>query len=142
MALSFNFENTEFYPLTEDDWVEYGWPHGTQLRAELNVIVWSSFVIGMGRIRDEEDAREFYERALLWEKVHSPTVYNVGDNGEVISVLSLENCIKAIGYTSNVETISRTKWLKRLVEDEFSKPDATTRKGVGRPVLATITEVK
>lgn len=142
MSLTFNFENTEFYPLADSDWVDYGGLMGTQLRAELNVIVWTAFAVGIRSIRDEADARELYERGLLWEAVHGPTVYKVDDDGEMVSVLSLENLIKAIGFTTNVEQLTRPKFLKRLVDGKFSAPDATARKGVGRPVLATIVEVK
>lgn len=108
---------------------EFDYRKGDRLMSPItNALIWGTMFVDMGAIT-AESADEFYARTCVQEKLSGCYLTETGDDGERKErPITYQDVLDHIGLTTNVTTLTRAKWMKRVLNyhmrDEIERAKA------------------
>lgn len=109
MALNFDWTKTDFSATDDND------------RVTADALVWATMAIGMNEIT-EANARDFYARLSMWEKVVG--AYRNMDGKPLF--FTPEDVLRGVGLHTNASRMTKAQFYKHMweVHERFNVPRA------------------
>ena len=80
------------------------------------ILIWATIIVGVGDVKTEEVAREFYRRVFMWETVGGP----LNMSGRRIAWPDVK---RRIGLTTNASNMTPAKWRMKLEQLGMAEAD-------------------
>lgn len=97
---------------------EFEYRKGDKLMSPVtNALIWGTMFVDMGTIT-ADNADEFFARTALQEKLSGAYLTETSDDGKVHKPrpITYKDVVDHIGLRTNVSTLTRAKWMKRVVD--------------------------